>query len=82
MSSTPVTGWAGSGRREEGRRIDEVKELGHIVCRGVTRGERRQIEARLHQLEDRSQLTVSVRDKVRFHKGRNHDRWERGSRSA
>ena len=53
MSSRPVVGWAGNagGVRNAGG-FDKVKELGHVVCRGVARGERRQIEARFHQLKD------------------------------
>ena len=52
MSSRPVVGWAGKVAALESRRIDEIKELRHVVCRGVTRGERRQVEARFNQLED------------------------------
>jgi hypothetical protein len=39
-------------RREKRRRIHKIKELRHIVRGGIARGERRQVKARLNQLED------------------------------
>src|ERR1041384_4694525 len=60
-------------RREKRRRIDEVKELGHIVGCCITRGKRLQSKASFNQLENRGGLTVYVRDEVRLDERRDHN---------
>src|SRR5215472_6806752 len=59
------------GLRRQGRGVEErgraeVKELQHVVLRGITLGQWRQIEAGFDEFENRGAIPRHVRNKVRL----------------
>src|SRR3954447_7052589 len=64
--------WDRARRRWSGPRaaIGEVEELGHIRHGAVTRGKRREIETRFHELQERRVIHGRMRDEVLFRERR------------